>query len=538
MGRVRRRRTQYLVIPTAALGLMSTLWTLTTPAASAATSVPAITWLAAGDSYASGQGLTHPSGLCARGTGTDGSGSTWAISAAAKLRKAGIDIAGSDPDLVACTGAISADLLADNSKKLGPKHAAQWTPKMGRFDLVTFSFGGDDVGFAGIMAHCEEFGCPSDASVRAKITALADNGVTIKGVKTQPYHTFLDNVAKTAVAKGGNIVVMGYPEIVEDVGLWSAGRTTCAGMSAGEDQRLRGWAGDLNATIGSAVSEVNALPATQRNDVHLTFIDSVTGQSADGIPDNDPNLFEPSAGTRHELCSQGSQPWINNEIKTDKSRSFHPNQAGENALGALAASVIEHLTWPWSTAAPAAPAAPAPPSTAAAPLLGADWCGTYCVGYGTVAPATVFNGGDETGQVQDITWHNWGAAEATGTGKGWWVPNNTTVADGEYAQATLVAFDLGTCGNGPAYTKIEWTFPEFNYNFDPSTNYIDICSGTYGPSGNTGDTGNTGTGASPTPATVPPPSGNSGNTGPSGNSGSTGSSGNTGSTGNSGNSGQ
>ena len=241
--------TRYLAIPLAALSV-STASMISGPSASAATSTRAITWLAAGDSYASGQGLPHPSGVCARGTGNDGSGATWAISAAAALRKDGISIVGTDPDLVACTGAITANLLTNNSKKLGPKHAAQWTPKMGRFDLVTFSFGGDDVGFADIMAHCEEFGCPSDASVRAKITALANNGFTIKGVKTQPYHDFLDDVAKTAVVKGGNIVVMGYPEIVEDVALWSPGRTTCAGMSAGKTSAST--AGPVTSTPPSA----------------------------------------------------------------------------------------------------------------------------------------------------------------------------------------------------------------------------------------------------------------------------------------------
>ena len=106
----------------------------------------------------------------------------------------------------------------------------------------------------------------------------------------------------------------------------------------------------------------------------------MTGQNADGIADNDPDLFEPSTGTRHELCSQGSEPWINNEIKTDKSHSFHPNQAGENALGALAASVIEHLTWPWTPVAPwdgPAVVAPAGLQKAASWVLGGSspWAG-------------------------------------------------------------------------------------------------------------------------------------------------------------------
>lgn len=319
--------------------------------ASAATNAgtPAISWLAAGDSYASGQGLTHTTEPCADGTGQKGLSTTWAIAAAAKLRSTGWNLTKNSPELVACTGAISADLLADNSKELGITHRAQWTKKMGRFNLVTFSFGGDDLDFASIIGHCETSGCPSDKDVRAKISAIATTGLTVKGVRTQSYPTFLDEVAKQVVTSGGNLVVMGYPELVEDVGLWSPGRTTCAGMSAGEVQRVRGWAGDLNATIGAAVAQVDALPADQRNDVHVTFIDNVTGQSANGIALTDPNLFEPSNGARHELCSLGGAVWMNGLSPLHiKSRSFHPNQAGETAMGALAAEVIRQLAWPWT----------------------------------------------------------------------------------------------------------------------------------------------------------------------------------------------
>jgi hypothetical protein len=31
---------------------------------------------------------------------------------------------------------------------------AEWAPSMGRFDLATFTFGGDDIGFAPIIEQC------------------------------------------------------------------------------------------------------------------------------------------------------------------------------------------------------------------------------------------------------------------------------------------------------------------------------------------------------------------------------------------------
>jgi hypothetical protein len=313
-----------------------------------------ITWLAAGDSFASGQGLTHTTEPCAQGTGQNGLSTTWAIAAARALQTQGLSIAHGSPDLVACTGAISDEFfhshtgLVDEIPLLkDTPHGPQWAPKMGRFDLVTFSFGGDDIGFPSIMQHCVDHqGCPSDQAVREKIRLMGSTGLYKGSLQIPSYPTFSRHVAKSAVARGGNIVVMGYPELVEDPSLWSPGRTSCAGMSAAQVRVLRGWAGDPNATVGEAATEIDALPAAERNDVTITFIDPVSGQSADGIGASDPNLFEPASGVRHERCSQGPS-WVNGEAPLHiESRSFHPNQAGESAIGSLAAKSSANLKWP------------------------------------------------------------------------------------------------------------------------------------------------------------------------------------------------
>ena len=138
---------------------------------------------------------------------------------------------------------------------------------------------------------------------------------------------------------------MGYPEMFESPKLWGPKETTCAGLSSNEVDTVRGWAGDLNATIGAAVAKVDAEPPGQRNDVQFTFVNPVTGGGY--ISPNDPNLFEPMGGTRHELCSQGHASWMNGFSPLHPTtHSFHPNQAGENAMGALAAEVIPRLVNP------------------------------------------------------------------------------------------------------------------------------------------------------------------------------------------------
>jgi DNA-binding CsgD family transcriptional regulator len=127
-------------------------------------------WLAAGDSYSSGEGLPHATGSCARAL--PGSGSEdWADVARDRLATALPRLA--RPRLVACTGARSTDFFS-----------SQWTPTLGRFDLVTFTFGGNDIGFSQILKQCigipeglpsdPGHNCPSDALLRAHIASTLE----------------------------------------------------------------------------------------------------------------------------------------------------------------------------------------------------------------------------------------------------------------------------------------------------------------------------------------------------------------------------
>jgi hypothetical protein len=294
-----------------------------------------ISWLAAGDSYASGAGLTNTTKLCARAPGTEADPSmAWAV-VASRSKVLEKDHFGA-PDLVACIGAKTGEFFKQQGK-----NPAEWTPSMGQYDLVTFSFGGNDIGFDSIIESCYLHGSVcSNQTVRSRISALA-----------QVFPGFLTHVATSAVITGGNVVVMGYPELIEDPSLWpQINRDThqCQGIDTNTSKSIRGWAGALNAAIGNAVNQVNALPVAKRNGVHFTFIDVVTGQLSDGIDASNPDLFEPATGVRHELCSQGDDAWLNGLTIHLSTRSMHPNQAGEDAMGNLATEVISGLSWPWS----------------------------------------------------------------------------------------------------------------------------------------------------------------------------------------------
>jgi hypothetical protein len=333
------------------------LWVQSAASSAGASSPPIknLTWLAAGDSYASGQGLPHPAGACASGTGQDGSGSAWAITAAGILTgKDGVRLANGSPDLVACTGAISDQFFNAD----GSANEPQWTPAMGPYDLVTFSFGGDDIQFKSTITQCTLTGgfCAPANTERNKITELGSTGDYVLGIHEPGFPAFLNHVANAAVVPGGNVVVMGYPDIFENPSKWGGSRNNCSGFLPFIVNRLRGWGGDLNATIGEAVVRANAEPASERNGVHFTFINPTNGGGV--VSPSNSYLFEPSTGLHHELCSRGYQTWMNG-FSLPKSHSYHPNQDGETAMGQLAAQVIAKLHWPsapWDTPPVSVPA--------------------------------------------------------------------------------------------------------------------------------------------------------------------------------------
>ena len=295
-----------------------------------------ITWLAAGDSYSSDVGLPYTTHVCGRAVPPS---VDWATYAWTKLQS-NLDVV--KPDLVACSGAKISEFFANQSKGHPAEYGKSAKP---HYDLVTFTFGGDNLSFASVVRDClffgQQEGACENSSVRNNISTLGN-----------AYPKFLDSVANGAVVKGGNVVVMGYPELLEDPALWAKTEQaggTCDGFPVALTNVMRVWAGDLNATIGSAVKTANSTPAALRNDVTFTFINPVSGGSA-GIAGDNQSLFEPSSGPRHELCSPSGRAWLNGiQLDHPATKSFHPNQYGEDAMGSLAAEVISHLTWPWSS---------------------------------------------------------------------------------------------------------------------------------------------------------------------------------------------
>jgi hypothetical protein len=136
---------------------------------------------------------------------------------------------------------------------------------------------------------------------------------------------------------------------------------------------------------------------------------------------------------------------------------------------------------PSTAPAAAAPQVPAGPSSAV-PVLG-RLAGLFAqgAGFGQVKPAKIFNGGDPTGLVTQLTWSSWGGAKATGSGMSDYAGPGQSVATGTQQPVTVVAFNLGTCHGTLMYRAVEWYFPGQGQTFSPGR-YENICAGHYLPS--------------------------------------------------------
>jgi hypothetical protein len=183
----------------------------------------------------------------------------------------GLRLLSGSPKFVACSGYTTTQFFT--SSKSQP---SEWQPSDHRYDLVSFSFGGDNIGFSTVIQDClgvspsgiagidaGGLGAVAGGPVGAALSALptwetivhCPPDQTIRDVIASkiggangPYMSFLDRVATRTVRTGGNIVVVGYPELVEDPKFWGTVdsiASLCQGISVADAYELRGLAGDL-----------------------------------------------------------------------------------------------------------------------------------------------------------------------------------------------------------------------------------------------------------------------------------------------------
>ncbi len=81
-------------------------------------------------------------------------------------------------------------------------------------------------------------------------------------------------------------------------------------------------------------------------------------------------------------------------------------------------------------------------------------------GNGEARPRSISTSGvGATNGVIKIVWKSWGGKTATGVGTGCVIKDTGIEANCRVTRATVVAYDLGTCGGQPAYLAVTWYFP-------------------------------------------------------------------------------
>jgi hypothetical protein len=338
---------------TVLLGLLAPAYSLGAPAAEP----KGRSWLALGDSYSSGEGIPWPNidkghggEDCQRadGTGRGGTAKAWPVVAYDQIKKAG---GFTSMDFVACTGNITDDWEGQVKEAVERGGRRSW-------DVISLSFGGNNILFKQILLGCldieakrlwTDFDFPPGCDV--KLPALKDRIDLLTGKATLPGKGFKGTVTlpdlyddlADLVRPGGQIIVAGYPQLIEQEDMWGWQASNCQGIWGYDVKLLRDGAKYLNDETEKVVNAADKRWAS--SGINITFVDVAR------------NVYETSrtdTEDRHGLCSNKGQQWLNGLTSSIENggwrpaRSFHPTQEGHTAIGKFVAehSVVERLRKP------------------------------------------------------------------------------------------------------------------------------------------------------------------------------------------------
>ncbi|MCK8681615.1 SGNH/GDSL hydrolase family protein [Streptomyces lichenis] len=292
----RRLRTA-LALTTATAALAATAALGAAPAAATPTAVTASTlaapgpgtaalgtYVALGDSFASGAGVPEQTDTgCARSS----------RNYPALLNAELAPTAHRD---VTCGGATTVHLTSAQSPTAPP----QFDALSADTDLVTLTIGGNDIGFADIIVRCVTLGL-LDINGRPCRTSYTWTG------QDQLAAAIRDTAPRIAAAIDGvrarapkaRVLVTGYPAILPDDG------------------------GNCPFTVSIAKGDAPWLRDTHKR-LNTMIAQSAAAQGADYV-----DTYTPSIG--HDACKPAGTRWME-PLFTSAAAPFHPNAAGERAM--------------------------------------------------------------------------------------------------------------------------------------------------------------------------------------------------------------
>jgi len=361
----RRPRLLTLLTTTVVAAVVLACSPLLSPGASAAevSGTAGLNYVALGDSYSSGFGLTPLTGAPVPGCAQSSSNYPHRIATALGMNLTD----------VTCSGATTAHITGPQAT-LGGTAPAQISALSADTDVVTLTIGGNDVGFATIAASCLALSPvgPLVASLAlpagtppindcASILATDPSLTALQAALPASIATALTAV-KTA-APNAKIFVLGYPSITPDPANTPVGGCFTPAFTA----------------TGELTGLPNSFPFTNVDVSYLhtleVGVNAVVEATAAAAGATYVPTFAPSV--EHSACAPAGQSFINGFTLTSLDAAaatpgaLHPNDAGTGFLGTLAAASITQafpaitIPDPTPTPTPTPTTVPTPAPTAA-----------------------------------------------------------------------------------------------------------------------------------------------------------------------------
>lgn len=315
---------------------------------------PTVSWLSTGDSYAAGVGAG--SGHSSKGELTSARCVQSRLGfgpLAADLLRRQRDWSIPHESFSACIGFVATDLF--NPLAIDGVHQnisqVEWTrrqasPPGGRFDVITLSYGGNDVGFADVLNDCA-----SAPDSWGQILETGTDGCNLTKdqmfdriddfVEGRPHDTrgprpgpgfgpdgktisladFYASIADRLLTPRGVLVIAGYPRLMAPSSTWPPWRGQSCNLVVWYDADLLGRAVErLDERLQEATK--TAADTTGRNIEYLSRLE----------------LFD-ADGNHHGACARGVE-WVNG-LTASYEHSFHPNRLGYAATAKRLISSIE-----------------------------------------------------------------------------------------------------------------------------------------------------------------------------------------------------
>ena len=291
--------------------------------------------VALGDSYSAGVGLGPVTRRdCDRDDGAYGPRAAVLVSDAIEI---------DDVDLVACSGAVSAELLQPQTIRIrGDDVIAlpQLDAVARTTDIVTMTIGGNDADFAGKVITCLVGAC-GERLLEIDPSSPDDPGLTWEGLGERLVDRYVD--IRRTMDPDGHLFVLSYPVPFELEGATQP----CEGFDLLEMEAANALATRLGDVIDAAADEANERLADDDLDGNVVFVDWRAGERVDDGYTAPSGAEFDTIDSPHGICS--SEPYLNGFdastlVSGDLTNNFHPNAAGYGfAADALAEAIEDAL---------------------------------------------------------------------------------------------------------------------------------------------------------------------------------------------------